>query len=222
MPPFFAGPQSLCSTRLLDVDCATVWQKSIDRGVPLEDDRQHWSDDRLLRAFQETGAEAPLKILYDRHNQELRKFCAFVCWRYQIGRYDAQLIEQLVEAPWLRLKQRHQTLAGFDAKRGSFPAYMRALVRDAIAQYRRKSRRKPGATGKFEDQTPPIDRVAPDELWLAAFHEFGATLHGAVKRYWDEVVLQQPTPVGIKPLSDVNKRRLKSRLWALFEQFTGA
>jgi len=160
--------------------------------------------------------------VYERYNPELLKFCAFYCWRYRSGRYDAHLSEQFVEDSWIRLKNGHQTLAGFDSKQGTFPGYMRALVRGAIAQHRRRGQRKPGANSKYEGLSRPVDRVVPAELWLADFHEFGATLHGAVKRYWDEVVLQQPIQVGINPLSAVNKRHLKCQLSILFEQFTAA
>jgi len=168
------------------------------------------------------GAEVPFRILFERHNHELLRFCAFDCWRYRIARRDMHMIEQFVEESWLRLEKRHQTLAGFDLKRGTFPGYMRALVRDAIAQHRRSGQRKLRETSEFEHVNQPVDRVVPGELWLADFHEFGATLHGAVKRYWDEVVLQKATPPGIKALSPVNQRFLKSQLWALFEKYAGA
>ncbi len=189
--------------------------------ISVQDDLLNWNDDRLLNAFQETGKEVLFTILWDRYKQELRKFCTFVCWSLRIGRNDPNVVQQLIEEPWLRLKKRHQTLAGFDPKRGTFPMYMRALLRDAIAQHKRRDQRKLRKTIEFVHLSQPVDRAVLPELWLTEMHEFGATLHGAVKRYWNEVVLQQPIPPEIKPLSAVNKRRLKSRLHALYDQFTG-
>jgi DNA-directed RNA polymerase specialized sigma24 family protein len=174
------------------------------------------ADDALLLSFQKTGDPAAFEILYERHVPHLKRMA-----RRALGldpRFSADdLVEDLAERVFMKLHREHDTLAGFDPERWKFPLFLSLLLRDELRVHWRRQKsenRRLHNPGRFKTCVPTSDLDV--DLYLAEFSEM---LRGSEKRYWKEVVLQEPPPPSEQPLNVENKKKLRQRVMRRFEAY---
>jgi DNA-directed RNA polymerase specialized sigma24 family protein len=174
------------------------------------------ADDVLLLRFQKTGDPAAFEILYERHVPHLKRIA-----RRALGlapRFaNDDLVEDLAERVFMKLHRERNTLAGFDPERWTFPLFLSLLLRDELRVHWRRQKnenRRSHNLGRFKTCVPTSDLDV--DLYLAEFSEM---LRGSEKRYWKEVVRQEPPPPGKQPLKSENKKKLRQRVLRRFEAY---
>jgi DNA-directed RNA polymerase specialized sigma24 family protein len=170
----------------------------------------HWSDERLLQEFSETGRTEVFEILYRRYVDNLKRWARHALRQRPRDEDD---VEEIAERVFLRLHRHRETLAGFDPQRWIFPVFLAQLLKDEIrVQFRKHKRKSARQLGDcYEDEG---EQKAARECYFPVYlAEFAASLKGAEKRYWNEILLAQPgTPAHTKPLSESYVRKLKQRV----------
>ena len=122
-------------------------------------------------------------------------------------------VEDLAERVFMKLHRERSTLAGFDPERWKFPLFLSLLLRDELRVHWRRQKienRWSRTLVRLKTCVPTSDLDA--NLYLA---EFSATLRGSEKRYWNEVVLQEPPPPSKQLLNGENKKKLPAGFTAL-------
>jgi DNA-directed RNA polymerase specialized sigma24 family protein len=174
------------------------------------------ADDALLLSFQKTGDPAAFELLYERHVPHLKRI-ARRALRLDPRFPNDDLVEDLAERVFMKLHRERNTLAGFDPVCWKFPLFLSLLLKDELRVHWRKQKNenlRSHNLGRFKTCVPTSDLDAA--LYLA---EFSQILRGSEKRYWKEVVLQEPPPPSKQPLTGENKKKLRQRVLRRFEAY---
>jgi hypothetical protein len=106
---------------------------------PMKCSYETWTDEQLLIAFQESGERTLLDVLYTRYLGALKR----IAQKALLGTPNRDdVLEELAEAPFIKLQRQRKTLAGFDPMRWQFRVFLLELLKDEIRLYFRRVQSK--------------------------------------------------------------------------------